>query len=120
VAIGSGGTLAGINLAGLAMGAPEVKGINAALIVGGTQVTGLSIAPAYFRIKGISGEAQPTMTGVSISAFNHIEGVQKGLTIGIFNYAHKVKGLQLGLLNYNRSNPKGLRWLPIFNAGFGG
>ena len=61
----------------------------------------------------------PTMTGVSISAFNHIQGVQKGLTIGIFNYAHKVKGLQIGLLNYNRSNPKGLRWLPILNAGFG-
>ena len=120
LAIGSGGVVAGFNLAGLAVGAPEVKGISTALIVGGSEVTGLSIAPAYFRIKQIDGEGTPTMTGVSVSAFNHIQGVQKGLTIGIFNYAHRVKGVQIGLLNYNRSNPKGLRWLPIFNAGFGG
>ena len=120
IAVGSGGTLAGINVAGLALGAPGVKGISAAPVVGGTNVTGLSIAPAYFRIKGLDGHGTPTMTGVAISAFNHIEGYQKGLTIGLFNYAHRVSGLQLGLLNYNRSNPRGLRWLPIFNTGFGG
>ena len=118
--VGSGGTLAGITIAGLAAGAPTVKGLTVALAAGGEQVTGFTLAPAYFRITSDGhGDKTPTMTGVSISAFNHIQGVQKGLTIGIFNYAHKVKGLQIGLLNYNRSNPKGLRWLPIINAGFG-
>ena len=120
LAVGSGGTLAGITVAGLAAGAPTVKGLTIALAAGGEQVKGITIAPAYFRItnEGYS-DKTPTMTGVSISAFNHIQGEQKGLTIGIFNYAYKVRGLQLGLLNYNRSNPKGLRWLPILNAGFG-
>jgi hypothetical protein len=120
LAVGSGGTLAGITIAGLAAGAPTVKGLTIALAAGGENVTGITIAPAYFRITNEGhNDKIPTMTGVSISAFNHIQGVQKGLTIGIFNYAHKVKGLQLGLLNYNRANPKGLRWLPILNAGFG-
>lgn len=120
LAVGSGGTLAGINIAGLAAGAPSIKGITIALAAGGEKVTGITVAPAYFRITNEgNSDITPSMTGVSISAFNHIQGVQKGLTIGIFNYAHKVKGLQIGLLNYNRSNPKGLRWLPILNAGFG-
>ena len=120
LAVGSGGTLAGINIAGIAAGAPSVKGITIALAAGGEKVTGITVAPAYFRITNEgSNDTEPTMTGVSISAFNHIQGVQKGLTIGIFNYAHKVRGVQIGLLNYNRSNPKGLRWLPILNAGFG-
>lgn len=118
--VGSGGTLAGITIAGLAAGAPSIKGLTVALAAGGEKVAGITVAPAYFRITNEgSTDTEPTMTGVSISAFNHIQGVQKGLTIGIFNYAHKVKGLQIGLLNYNRSNPKGLRWLSILNAGFG-
>lgn len=120
LAVGSGETLAGITIAGLAAGAPTVKGLTIAMAAGGEKVTGITVAPAYFRIMNEGNrDITPTMTGVSISAFNHIQGVQKGLTIGIFNYAHKVKGLQIGLLNYNRSNPKGLRWLPILNAGFG-
>jgi len=120
LAVGSGETLAGVTIAGLAAGAPTVKGLTIALAAGGEKVTGITLAPAYFRITNEgNSDIIPTMTGVSISAFNHIEGVQKGLTIGIFNYAHKVKGLQVGLLNYNKSNPKGLRWLPILNAGFG-
>lgn len=119
LAVGSGGTLAGITIAGLAAGAPSVKGITIALAAGGEKVTGITVAPAYFRITNEgNNDTEPAMMGVSISAFNHIQGVQKGLTIGIFNYAHKVRGLQIGLLNYNRSNPKGLRWLPILNAGF--
>ena len=47
-----------------------------------------------------------------------MRGQQRGIAIGIFNYAHTVRGVQLGLLNYVRDNPKGLRLLPIFNTGF--
>jgi hypothetical protein len=96
------------------VGAPAVKGLQAALVVGGEDVRGISLAPAYFRISGDDGE----MVGLSVSAFNHIRGSQRGLAVGIFNYAYDIKGLQLGLLNHVSSNPKGLRWLPIFNTRF--
>jgi hypothetical protein len=57
-------------------------------------------------------------TGVNISAFNHIKGTQTGLAIGIFNYAHNLKGVQIGLVNYVRDNPEYFKVLPIINANF--
>ena len=59
------------------------------------------------------------MKGLSVSAFNHVQGDVFGVCIGIFNWANRVRGFQLGVLNHVRSNPKGLRWLPIFNTSFG-
>ncbi|UCH85378.1 MAG: hypothetical protein JSW50_06745, partial [Candidatus Latescibacterota bacterium] len=56
------------------------------------------------------------MAGFSVSAFNHIRGEQRGVTLGIFNYAYEVSGFQIGLLNHIKSNPKWARWLPIFNT----
>ena len=58
------------------------------------------------------------MTGVSVSAFNHIRGYQRGVAIGVVNYAYDIKGIQLGILNHVESNPRYLRWLPIFNTRF--
>jgi hypothetical protein len=115
LAVGSGEQVAGISLAGLAVGGPKVSGIQAALVVGGEEVQGISIAPAYFRIEGMDGY----MKGISFSAFNHIEGDVFGVCIGIFNWAYAVRGFQLGILNHVKSNPKGLRWLPLFNTSFG-
>jgi hypothetical protein len=115
LAVGSGEEVAGISLAGLAVGGPKVSGIQAALVIGGEAVQGISIAPAYFRIEGFDGY----MKGFSVSAFNHIEGDVFGICIGIFNWAFSVRGFQLGILNHVKSNPKGLRWLPIFNTSFG-
>jgi hypothetical protein len=112
--VASGESVRGINLAGLAIGSPEIKGMNSALVVGGEEVTGLSVAPAYFRITGEYG----MMKGVSISAFNHIMGTQQGLAIGIFNYATNINGLQIGLLNFVKENRAGLQLLPVFNARF--
>ncbi len=113
--VGSGEQVAGISLAGLAVAGPKVSGLQAALIVGGEQVQGISIAPAYFRIEGMDGY----MKGISVSAFNHVQGDVFGICIGIFNWAYAVRGFQLGVLNHVKSNPKGLRWLPIFNTSFG-
>ena len=79
------------------------------------------IVPAYFRIgdKHQSEDSNPAvMRGVSISAYNHIMGTHNGLSIGVFNYAYSQRGLQLGVLNYVKDNPKGLRVLPIFNTSF--
>ena len=52
--VGAGGDVVGLSFGGLAVGAPKVSGIQAALVVGGEQVQGISIAPAYFRIEACS------------------------------------------------------------------
>jgi hypothetical protein len=113
--IGAGERVAGVSLAGLAVGGPRISGIQAALVIGGEAVEGISIAPAYFRIEDPDGY----MKGISVSAFNHVQGEVFGVCIGIFNWAYAVRGFQLGILNHVKSNPKGLRWLPIFNTSFG-
>ena len=46
-----------------------------------------------------------TLTGVSVSAVNYVDGTQRGLSIGLFNYAETLHGVQLGLLNYAGNNP---------------
>jgi hypothetical protein len=58
------------------------------------------------------------LTGVSISAFNQIKGYQSGVSIGIVNYAAKLHGIQIGLINYVRDNPKFLKVLPVINFRF--
>ena len=56
-----------------------------------------------------------TLEGVSIAAYNRIEHVQRGLTIGIFNQARELHGVQIGILNYAGNNEGIARWLPIVN-----
>jgi len=121
LAAGSGTSLSGITIAGLAAGSPEINGLVVSPVAGAARIKGIIIAPAYIRVKvDDSEEDQPAiMKGLAISSFNHIQGTQKGVTIGIFNFANDLRGLQLGVLNFNKSNPKGLRWLPIFNARLG-
>ncbi|MFT3912942.1 MAG: hypothetical protein QM704_02305 [Anaeromyxobacteraceae bacterium] len=109
--LGAGGGLDGIAVAGLGLGAPRIRGVAAALAVGGVDLTGIFLAPAYLHV-----EPQGRMTGVSVSAFNRILGEQRGVAIGILNYAAHLEGVQLGLLNYAGNNPPGLRWLPVANA----
>jgi len=75
-----------------------------------TLAAGAFIAPAYFRVD------EGALNGISISAFNHIRGDQIGVTIGIYNYARNLRGIQLGILNYAANNPRGLRLLPLANA----
>ena len=115
LAVGSGEEVTGISLAGLAVGGPKVNGLQAALVIGGEKVQGISVAPAYFRIESPEGY----MKGLSVSAFNHVRGEVFGICIGLFNWARSVHGFQLGILNHVKSNPKSLRWLPVFNTSFG-
>lgn len=111
VGIGSGGTLRWVSLAGIGVGAPRIEGFAAAAAVGAQDAKAVIIAPAYMRIE------RGTFTGVSASAFNHIKGSQRGLTIGVFNYAHQLHGVQLGALNYVRDNRAPFRLLPLVNVG---
>ncbi len=109
--VGAGESLIGLTLAGIGAGAPTVKGITIAGIgVGGKSITGLTMALATIKI--IDGGE---LKGIAVSAYNNIRGTQTGLSIGIVNYAYRVKGLQIGLVNIIRDNPRGRRVLPIIN-----
>lgn len=114
VGVGAGERLTGLTLVGLAAGAPEVRGITiGGLAVGGNDVKGIQIAGGFIMInKG------GRLAGLAASSFNYIRGAQTGLAIGIVNYAYSVKGLQIGLVNIVRDNPRGLKVLPVFNTSF--
>ena len=117
IGIGAGRKLIGLNIAGVAIGAPKIYGVSVAPIIGGNYVEGLNVAPLYFTIKSDQ-EKLGIQKGVAISGFNHIRGEQRGLTIGILNIANHLEGYQIGLINIARSNRKGLKVLPIFNGPF--
>jgi hypothetical protein len=111
--VGAGGSIAGVAVGGLGVGAPRIRGLVAGLGVGGEDVRGVVIAPAYFYIP-----EDGRFTGVSISAFNRIRGQQNGLVIGIVNYTPDLHGVQLGLVNWAGNNRAGLKLLPVANAHF--
>ena len=112
-ALGSGGRLRGVMLAGAGMGAPTIQGVAAGTVVGAKHASGAMVAPAYFRI--VDGGR---FTGGTVSAFNHIQGTQRGLSIGIYNYARHLNGVQFGLVNYAANNAWPFRLLPVLNASF--
>jgi hypothetical protein len=114
---GAGGTLKGLTLAGVGAGAPVVRGIVVSIIAaGGHDVKGGVLAPFYFKVVADDDDMEGgRVSGISISAFNHVKGEQHGLSIGLLNYAWEANGLQIGVLNYVANNPKGKRLLPIFN-----
>jgi len=112
VGIGSGGRLKGISIAGVGVGAPRIEGFVAAAAAGGREVTGVVLAPVFFRI-----EDDGELHGAALSAYNRIRGTQRGVTIGIVNYARRLDGVQFGLVNIVRENPDGRRVLPLVNWG---
>lgn len=110
IGIGAGGTLKWLSVAGIGIGAPRIKGLAVASAVGSQQVEGIVVAPFYFRIADAG-----QMRGVNISAYNDVRGTQRGLAIGIFNFARTLDGVQIGLLNYAGNKSRGARLLPILN-----
>lgn len=126
IGVGAGEEVKGITVACIGVGSRKVTGLVIASAVGGIDVKGIMIAPAWFRVgdkhkndDGTTEVKEGTMTGLSVSAYNSIKGEQRGVAIGIVNYATRVKGIQFGLINIVKENPRGLRVLPIFNTKFG-
>lgn len=104
----------GFTICGFGAGAPTVKGLTiAGLGVGGITVQGVTLAVGTIRVKG-----DGHLKGFAVSAYNYVDGTQNGLSIGILNYAFRLRGIQIGLINIVRDNPKPLRILPVFNANF--
>ena len=114
IAAGSGGTMRGFTLAGAAAGAPRVRGVVVSSIAGGHDIHAGVLAPIYFRLESDEDGELGVFRGLSLSAFNHMKGEQRGLTIGLINHAWELRGVQIGLLNCADSNP-GLKCLPLIN-----
>lgn len=111
VGVGAGGTLKGLTIAGVGAGAPQLEGIVLTGVgAGALHAKAVVVAPFYFRI-----DSAGTFTGGSLSAYNHIEGRQHGLTIGLINYARALDGVQLGIINI-LDRPRGRRVTVLFNA----
>lgn len=111
--IGAGNSIEGLAVAGLGIGAPRVRGVIGALTAGGQDLRGVALAPAYFHVA-----KNGSMTGLSVSVVNRNLGEQRGLAIGIVNYAAILQGVQIGVVNYAGNNPTGLKLLPVLNAHF--
>lgn len=131
IAVGAGGAGAegdvnGIAVGGLAVGAGSSEtedhaskntggDINGIAIGGlgavGNNIRGAGLSAGMVRVR--NGGA---LQGVAVSAFNNINGRQVGLSIGIYNRARVLSGVQIGLLNVARNNPEWARVLPILNV----
>ena len=111
---GAGDRLAGLTVCGLGTGAPSIQGLTiAGLGIGGKHISGISLALGTIHIM-----EDGIYSGLAVSAFNYIKGTQKGVAVGIVNYAYRLKGLQIGLVNIVRDNPQGRKVLPIINFNF--
>lgn len=111
---GCGGEFKGIAVAGIGAGAPAVKGILlSTLFSGGKEITGVTISGLSVRVKD-----DGYFKGFSASAFNFIKGNQTGVAIGLVNYSWHLNGIQLGIVNYVKDNPKYAKILPLMNVHF--
>ena len=121
----SQGSLTGVSASGLATVAHgDLHGITVGGLATVTQGTARWLSAAGLavvagRIEGAALSAGKVMTpdqaGLAISPYNDVRGINRGISIGIYNYARSVSGLQVGLLNYVRDNADGLRLLPLVN-----
>lgn len=86
----------------------------------GIMVAGLRADASYIEGLAVAGliNRSHDFDGVGISAHNSVSGMQRGLQVGVFNYANDLCGMQVGLLNYVPSNPWYLRWMPLVNVRF--
>jgi len=114
---GAGENVSGITIGGLGVGSPSITGLTfGGLGIGATDIKGVSIAIGTIRIE--DEESEGSYSGLAASAFNYIKGKQTGVSIGIVNYAYKLNGFQIGLINYVRDNPDLLKILPLINFNF--
>ncbi len=110
LAVVTNGTMTGLSVAGLAVVSNEgLRGVAIGGVhVEGRWIEGLAISPIRTRTWDL--------TGVSVAGYNRIKGEQHGLTIGLYNYASGLHGVQLGIINNARNNRGLFRVLPFINV----
>lgn len=111
IGAGAGGTMTGIGVAGVGLGAPKLVGGFLAPMVGSLDAHAFVLAPLMFRV-----ERGGSFRGASVSAVNYVRGTQRGLTIGILNYARTLHGAQVGVVNII-ADQASHRVLPLVNWG---
>jgi hypothetical protein len=133
IAVGGLGVIGNNGITGLAVGGLGVVstgapfrglGISLGAVESFEGVYGVAIAGFRVRAKlndlrgvmisGITNRSAG-LTGVAIGAYNDIRGSQRGLTIGLYNNADELHGVQLGLLNRAGNNRGIFRLLPLIN-----
>ncbi len=115
LAVGGLGTVANGSISGIAIGGLAVvtNGRLTGVAIGGLAV----VANAAVRGIGIAGYTVDShaLTGVSVSAYNRVRGPQRGLTIGLYNSAYELHGVQVGVLNRAKNNRAPFKILPLVN-----
>ncbi len=112
--VGAGETISGVTFTGLGAGAKKIQGLTiAGLGIGAEHLAGVHLALGNIRVL-----QDGRLCGLSMSGFNYIRGTQNGISIGLINYAYRLKGMQFGLINIVRDNPKLRRVLPLLNFNF--
>lgn len=114
IGVGAGEKMIGLTIGGIGAGSTEVQGI----MVGGLGVGGEVLKGIQLALGTVQVARDGRMIGFAASAFNYIRGTQTGLSIGIVNYCWRLKGVQIGLVNIVRDNPKYLKVLPLINVNF--
>ena len=111
IGVGAGGRITGLSIGGVGVGAPRIKGIIIGGVgAGGEMVKAVSVTGVYFKIAD-----RGRLDGASFSAVNNIRGLQHGLTIGLWNYAHELHGAQIGVINIS-DNGGSRRVLPLISV----
>ena len=110
--VGAGTRLTGLGVGGLGVGSREaIRGLAVAGAALGTRrLTGLGVTAGYTYIR-----SGGSLRGATVAAANHVRGTQRGLTVGLLNYARTLHGVQIGLLNVARNNPVWATILPGLN-----
>jgi hypothetical protein len=124
-----GERVGGINAGGLGVAGERVAGINVGGGVIGHRIIGVTVGglvggftPRDDMVGGLATAGAmltDDLKGCSVAAFHRVNGVQRGVTIGLVNYARTLSGVQLGVVNIAQNNHGMLRALPILNAHFG-
>lgn len=111
----AGESLEGLSFAGAMNVSESISGFSFAAANIGLNMKGMHVG-----LLNLTDDEEGDFSGFGLGASNWVRNHQSGITVGIFNYTKKLgsKGLQLGVLNINRSNPRGLRVLPFFNKAF--
>ena len=85
----------------------------------GIAIAGFRVRAKHTELRGIilSGITNRSagLSGVAVAGYNDIRGKQQGLTIGVYNSADELHGVQIGLLNSARNNRGIFQFLPLIN-----
>jgi hypothetical protein len=110
IGVGAGGTLKGLSIGGVGVGAPMLQGVAMSVVgVGAANAHAIVLTGGYFKV-----ENDGRFDGGALAAINNVRGAQHGLTLGLINYARELHGAQIGLINIS-DNGGSRRVLPLLS-----